>query len=286
MTGATTMTLLMAKWVEFQRERDFRWHNVGERSTGATLPDLEYVSLFADGSIDPVGGSLTNHRVWCAAAPSSNDVDTFFYTLDTNDHSHLFTNDTDVEIRTTIFDGNFPRVNKVFQTMDAKFENLGAGGRTIDVQYRLDGGSFTALGTLNQTDGDQTLNFTDGTTAKELELRFLPKESGCPDTVEGRVFSFRVTSQLRPTKLNQLELKLYLADNQMLLNGATSGTQVADLAQLRTWSDQAAEITVKDSEGTEKDMVMLPGTLVVEEIAHERGRRSEYSVTVTLVETG
>jgi len=43
---------------------------------------------------------------------------------------------------------------------------------------------------------------------------------------------------------------------------------------------------VKDSEGTEKDMVMLPGTLEVSEVAHERGRRSEYEVVVTLVETG
>jgi len=33
-------------------------------------------------------------------------------------------------------------------------------------------------------------------------------------------------------------------------------------------------------------MVMLPGTLEVREIAHERGRRPEYEVRVLLVETG
>ncbi len=284
LVSGTTVFLLMARWVEFQKERDFRWHLVAKQTTTSGVAK-QYVSLFADGSIQP-GGSLINHRIWVAIAPSSDDQDTFFYSLDITDHTFVFTNDTDAEMRTVIFDGNFPRVPKAFQTMDATFENLGAGGRTIDVEYRADGGNWTALGTLNATSGEQTLSFTDGTTAKELELRFLPKESGCPDTTEARLFSFRVTSQLRPTKLNQLELKLYLADNQMLLNGATEGTQVANLAKLRTWSDQAAEVTVKDSEGTEKDMVMLPGTLVVEEIAHERGRRPEYAVTVTLVETG
>jgi len=282
--AGTSNYLLMAKWVEFQRERDFRWHLVRDQTVTGGVND-EYQAIFAEGTV-PEGGSLIDHRIWVGHAPVNNDLNPFFYTISENDHSHLFTQDSTAAATTVVFDGNFPRVDKVFQRADFEFLNLGAEGRTIDVEYSVDAGSYTALGTLNSTSNSQTLNFTDGTTGKTLELRFLPKDAACQDKPEAILRSFRVVSQLRPTKLNQLDLKLYLADNQMLLNGATEGTQVANLAQLRTWSDQAAEITVKDSEETEKDMVMLPGTLIVEEIAHERGRRPEYSVTVSLVETG
>ena len=282
--AGTSNYLLMARWVEFQNERDFRWHLVRDQTVTGGVSD-EYQAIFADGTV-PEGGSLIDHRIWIGHAPTNNDLNPFFYTISENDHSHLFTQDTSTAATTVVFDGNFPRVDKVFQKADFEFLNLGAEGRTIEVEYSLDAATYLCLGTLNSTSNAQTLTFPDGTTGKTLELRFFPKDASCQDKPETILRSFRVTSQLRPTKLNQLDLKLYLADNQMLLNGAVEGKQVANLAQLRTWSDQAAEVTVKDSEGTEKDMVMLPGTLEVVEVAHERGRRPEYEVSVSLVETG
>ncbi len=277
--GTTAYHLLQAKWAEFQGHTDWRWHNVAQMTPNNGAINW---NMFLDSVTGP--SSEIHQRVLIAIDGFDSDVQPFFYPLD-DDVQDGFTNDTSGPPRavTLIYDGGFPRLNKAFQSFDANFNNLGAGGRTIVVTYRIDGGSFTSLGTLNETDGDQTLAFTDGVTGKTLELRFEFTATSVTTTAP-ELTKFRVVSQLRPGRIQQLTLGLYLADQQLLLNGAIGGSVKNDLAQLRTWAGQAAEVTVIDSESTSRDMVFLPGTLNVSEVAHEFGRRSEYLVTARLAE--
>ncbi len=277
--------ILMADWLEFQGITDFRWHHLADFSQSSFGSRKNYVELYADGLPH---ANLAHRRIWIASAPIDDDQDTQYIAINLNeDNDFAFTNDTDAAATTTVFDAGFPHIPKAFQTFDANFLNLGAGGRTMDVQYSIDGASFVALGTLNSTSGTQELAFTDGTTGKTLQLRFLPRESGCPDTSLSAVLTkFRVKLQLRPTRVKTLDLELYLADQMVLLNGSIAGQLSADLTQLNTWSDQAAEVIVKDSEQVERDMVVLPGTYRRREVAHEFGRRPEYVVGMTFAEVG
>ncbi len=182
------------------------------------------------------------------------------------------------------FDANFPRIDKTFQQADFEINNLGASGRQITVEYRLDKGSWTSLGTLNSTSSNQTLNFADGVDGKILELRFKPTQDSEDTDNAPEILQFRVVCQLRPSRIQLLPLQLYLADNITKLNGATEGKVKGDLAQLRTWAGQADEVIVVDSEEVTRDMVVLPGSVRVEEVGHEYGRRSEFVVTLTLAE--
>lgn len=271
--------LLMAEFDNFGFGHDFFWHHMGTVSatTGST-PD--HCTLFAEGIPGP--SDEIHHRIWVGVESTGSNLLPAFLPLD-DDAEDGFTNDTDVIATTVEYDGNFPRVNKAFQTADFEINNLGVGGRTIVVEYRLDKGSWTNLGTLNGTGSTQTLTFTDATTGKILELRFTFNQTSVTTTAP-ELSKFRIISQLRPERVSQLLLRLYLADNMELLNGAIEGRAKGYLSQLRTWAGQAAEVIVVDSEGTSRDMVFLPGTLEVREIAHELGRRSEWIIVARLAE--
>lgn len=275
--------ILMADWLEWNGRTDYRWHHMADYAMSTFGPRRNYVSLFADGT---PRSSLARRRVWIAGAPIDNDQDPQFLPIKSNNDSGFnHTDDTDARAITTLFDAGFPHVDKAFQAFDADFLNVDCTA-TITVDYRVNGGAWTNLGTLNDCGGSQTLNFTDGTTGKTLELRFTLVDTAGPASVSPTLLRFRVTLQLRPTRVRTLPIELYLADQMQLLNGSIGGSLSADLSQLNTWSDQAAEVIVKDSEGTEIDMVVLPGSYSRREVAHEWGRRPEYVVSMVFVEVG
>jgi hypothetical protein len=77
----------------------------------------------------------------------------------------------------------------------------------------------------------------------------------------------------------------YLSDHPTLFNGTPGrGQPKKDLAQLRTWQNQAAEVTVTNPEGTARKMVFSPGELEVEAVGGEPSRRKEWYVSALLTE--
>ena len=61
-------------------------------------------------------------------------------------------------------------------------------------------------------------------------------------TTSPEMLSFRVRGQLRPDASPIYSVKVYVADEVLLLNGATASTRKGDLGQLRVWNDTASEI--------------------------------------------
>ena len=61
-------------------------------------------------------------------------------------------------------------------------------------------------------------------------------------TTSPEIISFRVKGQLRPASNPIYSFKVYLADDLMMLNGATSRSRSEDLKRLRTWNETAGEI--------------------------------------------
>ena len=85
------------------------------------------------------------------------------------------------------------------------------------------------------------LKFPSSTVAKVLQLRFTLNMTAT-GTVSPEILSFRVKGQLRPTSNPIYSLKVYLADDLLMLNGATSRSRSEDLRRLRTWNETAGEI--------------------------------------------
>ena len=91
--------------------------------------------------------------------------------------------------------------------------------------------------------------------------------------------------QLRPSPSKLLPLTVYLGERQQLLNGAVGGKPKGDLSQLRTWDAGANDLILYTPESEDaRNVVFLPGTLVEEEVALEKGRSPEYRVSFTLAE--
>jgi len=278
--------ILMAEWREFtegesgQRRNDFRWHHIGTiAATTSSKPN--HAALLSEGIPGP--SAQIHHRLWVGVESTGSNILPSFTPLSTADAEDGFTNDTDQAATTTEYDANFPLINKTFQKIDFEIFNLGAGGRTIEVEYSVDGAAFAALGTLNSTGASQTLTFSNSTpvNGKIITLKFLPKQTSVT-TTSPQLGKFRLTCQLRPTRIELLNLGLYLADNMELLNGSISVTTKGDLSQLRTWAGATQEVIVMDSEGVSRQMITVPGTLDIKEVSHEFGRRPEYNVGIQL----
>ena len=278
-TGQTRYHVLMAEWAEFQDRGDFRWHHVGRQAyvTGTT----EYhSSLFCEGV--PSGATI-HHRTWFGVESTGSDLLPRMIP-DVGDNNDGYSIDTASLAQTTVFDGNTPNVNKTFASVTFEIANLGAGGRQWVVTYRLnEAGSWLTLGTLNSTGTTQTLTFPSGTTGRTLELRYAPAMTAVGTTAP-EIRSVRGVYTIRPDRRRIHEFVFYLADQQRLLSGARGGLPSGDLAQLRTWQGQAAEVNVINPEGDSIPMVFMPGAMGLQEVALERGRRPEYQVTIRLME--
>lgn len=285
----TQVHLFMAEWAEFLSELDFRWHHIGTVSYTSGLLTAR-AALFVEG--EDGGVSEFHHRVWVGVPSTGSNLLPLFFPLSDRDKEDGFTDDSDPEAVTTAFDGNFSRVDKSWQKVDVESASLGTGGRQIEVRFRVDGGAWqttlvdtvTSDNTLDQAGPSHTLNFPAATTGKKLELRFIFSQTSVT-TTSPELLNFRVTGQLRAEDVDVIPLRLYLADGQDTLNGRESRVK-AKLAQLRTWADQAAHVTLVDAEGTSRTCVFLPGGFRVDEVAREVGRRSEWEVGAVLAEVG
>ena len=282
----TNVEIISGRLEEINGVVDYRWQHEHQESYSTTL-DSDHCTLFADGF--DFGGTL-HRRIWIGVVESDEAKLPAFLPYD-DDTDDGYTPATSAIATFTRFDGNLPKVEKTLAQIDIRSTNLGAAGRQYTIEYSLDEGTY--LVDLTDAGGNadgvcdvsptQTLTFPAGTTCKILEIRAKPTSTAAT-TTPPEINDFRVTWTLRADALKLLPMDVYLADNQVLLNGALGGRPKLDLAQLETWDSQAAEVTVKDPRGSSRDMVFLPGSMIVEEVRKEPTGRPEYRVKFMLVE--
>ena len=266
-------------------EEDYSWNHLSTIAYVGTPTNAEYHTALS--AVGIFSGTTVYYRLLIGIEDTNGDVP-YYIPLDPTDTNWGYTNTTSANAITAVFDAGFPHQQKTFLSVDGEGRNLGAAGRLFTIDYRTSRyAAWTLLGTFNPTDNEDTLAFQGGTTGLTLELRFTPAATAIT-TTPSELVRFRVTYALRNAPIESIPLRIYLADNQELLNGTTESRANRALSQLRTWDAQAAEVNVIVSEGlttaTSRDMVFVPGTLKIRQIGHEAGRRSEWLVEVLLVE--
>ena len=275
-----TFYLLQGREVVHEGVTAFRWHILSTLGAGAAVSNNE-TALMVDSS------RSNRRRVWLGFSESSvSELPRFipFGNVD-DDSQDGFTNDTDVEITTVIWDANLPRVFKRFEEIQVQSENLGVGGRQVAIDYQIDhDGNWFELDTIHESPL-HTLKFPGGTVGKLLELRIKPSMTSV-GTTPPDVLSFRVKAQLRPDPAKIYEVTAHIAEQLTLLNGARGGKPKDDLAQLRIWNEAPAELILHtaDNRRVSKEVVMLPGTLREQDVASRRGFKKEIAVTFQLAE--
>jgi hypothetical protein len=163
----------------------------------------------------------------------------------------------------------------------------------IEVQYRVDGGSYTyitgAQSTSTLVTSPQTIAFASNITGRIWEMRYL-FQKGTNNTNSPELTNFTAKFQLRPDSVRLLLIQAYLADNQSLLNGARESRSNAVLAQLKSWNDGVNEVAVvfDDQPGTTTSYtaVFLPGSLRIDSLQRRPKARREYVVNFVLAEVG
>ena len=265
--------------VEHEGSTEFRWHVLAKLGAGGTLYPSR-ATLMVDTS------RSDRRRLWVAYEEASVSSMPYYIAFgDTgNDEDDGYTNDTDAYADTVKWDANLPRVNKRYESIELETRNLGAGGRQITVQYKLDNAdAWTTLDTVTESP-IQTLNFPLGTTGKTLELRLTPALTSV-GTTPAELHSFRLKAQLRPDATKLYPLQVYLAGKQQTLNGSIGGNPKADLKQLRAWDASPADLVLGTPDKQDpKSVIFMPGSLQEREAHSEHGRTSEYLVTFTLAE--
>ena len=270
---------MQANEVEHEGSMEFRWHVLAKLGAGGTLYPSR-ANLMVDTS------RSDRRRLWIGYEENSVSSMPYYFAFgDTgNDEDDGYTNDTDAYADTVKWDANLPRVSKRYESIELETRNLGAGGRQITVQYKLDNAdAWTTLDTV--TDSPiQTLNFPLGTTGKTLELRLTPALTSV-GTTPAELHSFRLKAQLRPDATKLYPLTVYLAGKQQTLNGSIGGNPKADLKQLRAWDDAPADLIFGTPDKQDaKSVIFMPGSLKEQEAHHEHSRVAEYYVTFTLAE--
>ena len=268
---------MQANEVEHEGSMEFRWHVLAKLGAGGTLYPSR-ANLMVDTS------RSDRRRLWIGYEENSVSSMPYYFAFgDTgNDEDDGYTNDTDAYADTVKWDANLPRVSKRYESIELETRNLGAGGRQITVQYKLDNAdAWTTLDTV--TDSPiQTLNFPLGTTGKTLELRLTPALTSV-GTTPAELHSFRLKAQLRPDATKLYPLTVYLAGKQQTLNGSIGGNPKADLKQLRAWDDAPADLIFGTPDKQDaKSVIFMPGSLKEQEAHHEHSRVAEYYVTFTL----
>jgi hypothetical protein len=261
---------------------DYRWHHLGTISH-STYTDEWAAILYYDSSM-PASGSY-HRRLWIGLISGANNggsAGTCYYITEPDDLADVFTDDSDVEAITTIWQGKFNNVDKLLQNITCATGNLGSGANDhyIEVQYRVDGGSWTWItgvqATSKLTSSLQTLAFPDGINGKLIELKFL-LHRGTTTTTSPELDSFTLRAQLRTSSIKLLPVSWEVADGIELLNGLEENDSSALLTQLRTWEAQVDEVTVDIGEASTYTCIFLPGnyqeTVIYDEYLHRKGRR-------------
>ena len=268
----------------------YAWHHIGS-ITYVTSTVANHATMYVEST---VSGSNTHHRLWVGVESGGSNLLPYFYTISTNDIEHVFNAADDGYAITVKDDHNFPQVSKRYSSVTFETANLGSGANDhyIEAQYRVDGGAWTYItgtqATSKLTTSPQTLTFAAETTGKFIEFKFLFYQ-GTTTTTTPHLKSFRLTFQIRTTAIKSLPLVVELADGQRLKNGLPSYSSGSDLTQLESWDAQAGEVTVKVPKGvvgtgTSYNMVFVPGSLRVNEVANPHRKRPAYEASFTLVE--
>ena len=271
--------VMQAHEVEHEGSMEFRWHMLAKLGAGGTTYPSR-ANIMVDTS------RSDRRRLWVGYEEASVSSMPYYFAFgDTgDDEDDGYTNDTDIYADTVKWDANLPRVNKRYESIELETRNLGAGGRQITVQYKLDNADdWTTLNTATESP-IQTLDFPLGTTGKTLGLRFTPALTSV-GTTPAEMHSFRLKAQLRPDATKLYPLTVYLAGKQQTLNGAVSGNPKADLKQLRIWDNAPADLVFGTPDKQDaKSVIFMPGSLKEQEAHHEHGRVSEYYIQFTLAE--
>jgi hypothetical protein len=271
--------VMQANEVEHEGMVAFRWHVLAKLGADGTLYPSR-VSLMVDTS------RSDRRRLWIGYEESSVSSMPYYIAFgDTgDDEDDGYTNDTDAYADTVQWDANLPRVSKRYESIELETRNLGAGGRQINVQYKLDNAdAWTTLDAVTESPL-QTLNFPLGTTGKSLELRLTPALTAV-GTTPAELRSFRLKAQLRPDATKLYPLTVYLAGRQQALNGAIGGNPRADLKQLRTWDAAPADLVFgTPDEQDPKSVIFMPGSLKEQEAHNDKTRAAEYYIQFTLAE--
>ena len=278
-SSANYYYVMQANEVVHDGNMEFRWHVLAKLGAGGTIYQSR-ANLMVDTS------RSDRRRLWVGYEEASVSSMPYYFAFgDTgDDEDDGYTNDTDIYADTVKWDANLPRVNKRYESIELETRNLGAGGRQITVQYKLDNAdAWTTLNTATESP-IQTLDFPLGTTGKTLELRLVPALTSV-GTTPAELHSFRLKAQLSPDATKLYPLTVYLAGKQQTLNGAVSGNPKADLKQLRAWDDAPADLVFGTPDKQEaKSVIFMPGSLKEQEAHHEHSRVAEYYVTFTLAE--
>ena len=270
--------ILAGHMVNVDGETDLRWDMIGEVGAGGTITDHQ-TTLWYDSSRND------HSRLWIGFTESGvSEVPRFIPVgIAGDDKSDGYTNDTDCEAVFTTYDGNLPRVPKHFSEVEVESRNLGVGGRAWAFDYRLDNEStWFSLDTVNISPF-QTIKFPPGTSGNLLEIRARPAMTSV-GTTPPEIVSVRVKSQLHPDPTKIYPISIYLADNQVLLNGAEGGRVRGDLTQLETWNGGASDLTLTTPDKKKRQVIFLPGSMQQRESYKEHGRHSEYHVSFLLAE--
>jgi hypothetical protein len=276
--------VMQANEVAHENNVEFRWHILAKLGGGAAT-DESQATLMVDTS------RSGRRRLWVGFQETDVSAMPYFLAFGTvdDDDDDGYTNDTDAYATTNQWDANLPRVNKRYEEVEVQTRNLGVGGRTVKLEYQLNGdGNWHPLDTINISPF-ATVKFPEGTTAKLIEMRFTPAMTTV-GTTGPEILSFKVKAQLRPDPAKIYELTVYIADQLQLLNGAITSTARKDLSQMRDWNEEPTELILHVPAALQKDrkveheVVFLPGTLQEREVAIEPGRHPEMALTFQLAE--
>ena len=282
--ATTHYYVLQGQEVSHEGVTEFRWHVLAKLGAGGTVYENR-TALMVDTS------RTGRRRLWIGYEEASVSSMPYFLAFGTvgDDDDDGFTNATDGYATTTQWAANLPRVFKRYEEIELQTRNLGAGGRTVKVEYQLDGdGNWNTLDTIALSPF-ATVKFPEGTTGKLIELRFTLAMTSV-GTTGPEILSFRVKAQLRPDPAKIYEVTVYIADEMQLLNGAIASTARKDLAQVRDWNEAATELilhvpaALQKNRRAEHEVVFLPGTLQEREVGLENGRHPEMSLSFQLAE--
>jgi hypothetical protein len=272
-------SIIKGKFMGFKDDRPvWQWFKLGRNNLSAKTSPYT-TNMFAEGV--PSGANI-HRRIWIGTGkmeagyptfiPEAEDVET---AVDTSSNGAGF--------ETTVFDASAPGITKIFESVEVKTLNV-SGSDTINVLYRLDrqaeqGGSYTSLGAISSENG--SISFPAGITGKLIQLLFQwTSDANAPQALA----EFSLNYYLRPLQKETFPVSLLVAAQQRLLNGATGGSPKRELAQLRTWSNQADRVALVDEEENSQNVMFLPGTLKITKLHNEPKRRSEYLVKALLAE--
>jgi hypothetical protein len=275
---AELIHLLAGHLVSVDGMTNWAWEMIGEVGAGAVITDHQTV-LFHDATRDD------HDRLWIGFTEASvSEVPHFLPTGD-RDKSDGYNSDGDGYADLLDIDFNLPRIPKTLVAIDVESKNLLASdGRQWEFQTLIDDptGTFVATDAVNVSPF-QTIPFPAGSQGRVLQIRAVPDATSITTTAP-EILSVRVKGYLQPDPQKVFPMSIYLADNQMGLNGVVNSTLQGDLNQLNTWNEQAGDLILTTPDGRVRNVVFLPGTMVVEEHFKQLGRRAEYTVTFLLAE--